>query len=51
MMFSEVTFAFHFCPRVMLQGILLATGMGLLGGMGPAARAVRMTIVHALRER
>jgi putative ABC transport system permease protein len=51
MMFSEVTFSFHFGPRVLLQGILLATAMGVLGGLAPAFRAVRMTIVQALRER
>jgi putative ABC transport system permease protein len=51
MMFSEVTFAFHFGPRVLVQGILLATFMGLLGGLAPAWRAMRMTVVQALRER
>jgi putative ABC transport system permease protein len=51
MMFSEVTFSFHFGPRVLLQGILLATAMGVLGGLAPAVRAVRLGIVQALRER
>jgi putative ABC transport system permease protein len=51
MMFSEVTFSFHFGPRVLLQGILLAMAMGLLGGLAPAVRAVRMSIIRALRER
>ena len=50
-MFSEVTFSFNFGPRVLLQGILLAALMGILGGLAPACRAVRMTIVQALRER
>jgi putative ABC transport system permease protein len=50
-MFSEVTFSFHFGPRVLLQGILLATLMGLLGGLAPAVRAVRLNIIQALRER
>lgn len=50
-MFSEVTFSFHFGPAVLLKGILLATAMGVLGGLAPACRAVRMTIVQALRER
>lgn len=50
MMFSEVTFSFRFGPRVMLQGILLATAMGLLGGLFPAVRAVRLNIIQALRE-
>lgn len=51
MMFSEVTFSFHFGPRVLLQGMLLAMVMGLLGGLAPAARAVRLSIIQALRER
>jgi ABC-type antimicrobial peptide transport system permease subunit len=51
LMFSEVTFSFHFGPRVLLQGILLATAMGVLGGLAPAVRAVRLGIVQALRER
>ena len=51
MMFSEVTFSFHFGPRVLLQGMLLAMAMGLLGGLAPAARAVRLSIIQALRER
>jgi putative ABC transport system permease protein len=50
MMFSEVTFSFHFGPRVILQGVLLAMVMGLLGGLFPAVRAVRISIVQALRE-
>lgn len=50
MMFSEVTFSFHFGPRVLLQGVLLAAVMGLVGGLFPAVRAIRMNIVKALRE-
>jgi putative ABC transport system permease protein len=50
MMFAEVTFAFQFGPRVLLQGILLASVMGLLGGLFPALRAVRISIIQALRE-
>lgn len=50
-MFSEVTFSFNFGPRVLAQGIVLAAAMGILGGIAPAVRAVRMTVVQALRER
>ncbi len=50
MMFSELTFSFHFGPTVLLEGVLLATAMGLLGGLFPAVRAIRMNIVKALRE-
>jgi len=48
--FNEVTFSFNFGPRVLLQGALLALTLGLLGGLFPAIRAVRMNIVRALRE-
>jgi putative ABC transport system permease protein len=47
--FSEITFAFRFGPKVLLQGISLALTMGVLGGLAPAGRAVRMKIVDALR--
>ncbi len=48
--FSEMTFSFRFGPKVLAQGILVAGLMGLLGGLFPAIRAVRMNIVTALRE-
>jgi putative ABC transport system permease protein len=48
--FSEITFAFRFGPMVLLRGMLMALAMGLLGGMVPAIRAVRLNIVNALRE-
>ena len=49
--FSEITFSFHFEPRVLFQGVFLALIMGLLGGLLPALRAVRLNIITALRER
>jgi len=49
--FSEITFSFRFGPRVLAQGVLLALFMGLLGGILPAIRAVRLNIISALRER
>ncbi len=49
--FSEITFSFRFGPRVLLQGVTLAVVMGLLGGILPAIRAVRLNIISALRER
>jgi putative ABC transport system permease protein len=48
--FSEITFAFRFGPRVLLQGVLMSLAMGLIGGLIPAIRAVRLNIVNALRE-
>ncbi len=48
--FSEITFAFRFGPTVLLRGVAMALTMGLVGGLFPALRAVRMPIVGALRE-
>ncbi len=49
--FSELTFAFRFGPAVLMRGVLMALVMGLLGGLFPAVRAIRMRIVDALRAR
>jgi putative ABC transport system permease protein len=43
-------FSFNFGPRVLASGALLAIVMGLIGGLMPAIRAVRMKVVNALRE-
>ncbi len=48
--FSQVTFAFAVTPQLLIQGILWATCIGLLGGLFPAIRAIRMPIAAALRE-
>ncbi len=48
--FSEITFAFRFGPSVLLQGVIMAVTMGLVGGLFPAIRAIRMPIISALRE-
>ena len=47
--FSEITFSFRFGWRVMLQGLALALTMGLLGGLFPALRAIRLNTATALR--
>jgi len=48
--FSEITFSFRFGPAVLLRGVIMALIMGVIGGLFPAIRAVRMKIVDALRE-
>lgn len=48
--FSEITFEFRFGPSVLLRGVLMAVVMGLLGGLFPAIRAVRLNVIDALRE-
>jgi putative ABC transport system permease protein len=49
--FSEITFSFRFGPGVLLRGMALALVMGLLGGLFPAIRAVRLRIIDSLRQR
>ncbi len=47
--FSELAFPFVLTPRIVLQSLLFALGMGFLGGFLPAVQAARMKIVDALR--
>jgi putative ABC transport system permease protein len=48
--FSQVAFAFLVTPRLLVQGIILATFIGVFGGLFPAVRAARLPIAKALRE-
>ena len=48
--FSQVTFAFAVTPRLLVQGVIWATAIGLIGGLLPAIRAARLPIAAALRE-
>jgi putative ABC transport system permease protein len=48
--FSQVTFAFAVTPQLLVQGIIWATIIGLIGGLLPAIRAARQPIAAALRE-
>jgi putative ABC transport system permease protein len=48
--FSQVAFAFAVTPALLLQALLYATIIGLLGGLLPAWKAARMPVVTALRE-
>lgn len=48
--FSQVAFAFKVTPALLVQGIVYAAVMGLLGGLFPALRAARLPVVTALRE-
>jgi putative ABC transport system permease protein len=49
--FSEVAFDFSFGPKVLAYGMILALAMGLIGGLFPALKAIRLRIVNALRQR
>ena len=48
--FSQVAFGFAVTPALLMQGMLYALIMGLLGGIFPAIRAARLPISKALRE-
>lgn len=47
--FSELAFSFDLTPQIVASAMAFAIGMGLLGGVLPAAQAARMKIVDALR--
>jgi putative ABC transport system permease protein len=48
--FSQVSFAFAVTPALLVQGIIWATVIGMIGGFFPALRAARLPIASALRE-
>jgi putative ABC transport system permease protein len=48
--FSQVAFAFRVTPLLLTMGLIYALVMGLIGGLFPAIRAVRLPIPLALRE-
>jgi putative ABC transport system permease protein len=48
--FSQITFAFDVNVRLLVEGILYALAIGMVGGLFPAIRAARLPIAVALRE-
>lgn len=48
--FSQVAFSFSVTFRLLVEGILWAAAIGLVGGLLPAVRAARLPIAAALRE-
>ncbi len=47
--FSELAFGFSLSPRIIVQSLVFAVVMGIIGGFLPAVRASRLNIVNALR--
>jgi len=48
--FSQVAFAFAVTPPLLVQGVIYAALIGLIGGLFPAIRAARLPVAQALRE-
>jgi putative ABC transport system permease protein len=48
--FSQIAFAFAVTPTLLVNAIIWAAVLGLLGGLFPAIRAARLPIAAALRE-
>jgi putative ABC transport system permease protein len=48
--FNMVTFAYAVTPDLLVQGIVWAVLIGLIGGLFPAVRGARLPIAAALRE-
>jgi putative ABC transport system permease protein len=48
--FSQIAFAFAVTPKLLFEAIVLASAIGLLGGILPAIRAARLPIAAALRD-
>ncbi len=48
--FSQVVFDFAVSPDLLVQGLIAAVIIGLVGGLFPAIRAVRIPVSTALRE-
>jgi putative ABC transport system permease protein len=48
--FSEVAFAFKVTPALLLNGMIFAAVMGIIGGLLPARRAAKQEVVNALRQ-
>ncbi|HSG40244.1 MAG TPA: FtsX-like permease family protein, partial [Thermoanaerobaculia bacterium] len=48
--FSQVAFSFAVTPRLLVQALVFALLMGLIGGLFPAIRAARLPVATALRE-
>jgi len=48
--FTQVVFAFAVTPDLLLQGLIIALAIGLVGGLAPALKAARAPIVAGLRD-
>jgi len=47
--FSEIVFEFTITPRLVLEGLVFAVVVGILGSLLPAVRAARLPVIDALK--
>jgi putative ABC transport system permease protein len=48
--FAEISVNFRFGPLVLIVATAMTLSMGLVGGLFPALRAVRLDVISSLRE-
>ena len=48
--FSEVLFQFRLTPGILLQGMIFAVAVGVVGGYLPARHAARVRLIEILRD-
>jgi putative ABC transport system permease protein len=48
--FSQVVFDFAVTPDLLIEGLIAAAIIGVVGGFFPAIRAARLPVAQALRE-
>jgi ABC-type lipoprotein release transport system permease subunit len=48
--FSEIAFAFRVTPALLLNGMIFAVVMGVIGGLLPARAAAKQHVIDALRQ-
>ena len=48
--FTQVAFQFAVTPALVVLGLVLAVGIGFIGGLAPAIRAARLPVTAALRS-
>jgi putative ABC transport system permease protein len=48
--FSEIVFQFQVTPKLVIQGLIFAVVVGLIGTLFPAIRASRLPVIEALKS-
>ena len=48
--FSEIVFQFSVTPKIVIQGLIFAVVVGLVGTLLPALRAARLPVIDALKS-